>query len=118
MAVEAQQIRDTLENSGFTEQQAVGLTTVLSHLATKQDVAELRTEMHDLEGRLTAQMHALEGRLLERIHGIERQLHDMEGRLRSEFHQEMGRLRGEMWWRMTLLLLAQAGLIVSLIKLL
>jgi len=111
MAVEAQQIRDTLENSGFTEQQAVGLTTVLSHLATKQDVADLRTEMHQEIGALRAQMHDLEGRLLAK-------LHDMEGRLRGEFHQEMGRLRGEMWWRMTLLLLAQAGLIVSLIKLL
>lgn len=120
--MEAQEIRATLESNGFTEQQASALTLIFSQLATKQDIAALRTEFHQELGQLRSEMHELYGSLRSEMHelygSLRSEMHALEGRLRAEMHQEFSRLRGEIWWRMSLLLTAQAGLIVSLIKLL
>ena len=43
--MEAEQIRGTLRNAGFTDAQIEGLTAVLADLATKDDIRELRTEL-------------------------------------------------------------------------
>ena len=44
--MQAEEIRGTLRNAGFTEAQVEGLTAVLVDLANKNDIRDLRVELH------------------------------------------------------------------------
>ncbi|HSA82161.1 MAG TPA: hypothetical protein VLE23_15195 [Geminicoccaceae bacterium] len=71
--------------------------------AVRGEIGQLRTEMHEMEGRLRIEMQS-EG-----------------NKLRAELHKEIAALRGGMGnlaWKVAGLLVAQAAVIIALIRLL
>jgi hypothetical protein len=85
----------------------LGDMAAASDVATKQDlrieIGQLRTEVHEMEGRLRIEMQS-EG-----------------NKLRAELHKEIAALRGDMGnlaWKVAGLLVAQAAVIIALIRLL
>ena len=144
--MDAAWIKKELEAVDFPTSQANALALVLSHLATKDDLENVRQELagfrqhHDGElGRLRQDMGGELGGLrqhMDRELGGLRQHMDRElGGLRrhvdagfKEVYQEFGKVRqemgqmhqeiGQIWWKVAILMTLQAGLIVSLIKLL
>ena len=85
----------------------LGDMAAASDVATKQDlhteIGQLRTEMHEMEARLRLE--------------IQSQGHQ----LRAELHREIAAVRSDMGnlaWKVAGLLLAQAALIIALIRLL
>ncbi len=73
---------ETLQSAGFTEAQAKGQAQALAEvlregfgeLVTKGDMTSLRTELVQMEHRLTERMDAGDARLLERINASQTQL--------------------------------------------
>ena len=103
----------------------LGDMAAASDVATKQDlrieIGTLRTEMqHEIAavrgeiGQLRTEMHEMEARLRLEIQS--------EGnKLRTELHKEIAALRGDMGnlaWKVAGLLVAQAAVIIALIRLL
>jgi polyhydroxyalkanoate synthesis regulator phasin len=71
--------------------------------AVRGEIGQLRTEMHEMEARLRIEMQS-EG-----------------NKLRAELHREIAALRGDMGnlaWKVAGLLVAQAAVIIALIRLL
>jgi hypothetical protein len=103
----------------------LGDMAAASDVATKQDlrieIGTLRTEMqHEIAavrgeiGQLRTEMHEMEARLRLEIQS--------EGnKLRTELHREIAAVRGDMGnlaWKLAGLLVAQAAVIVALLRLL
>jgi len=86
--MDAASIRKELEAVDFTTGQANALALVLSRTATKDDLDRVRQEIAELRQHVDAGF--------------------------KEVYQEIGQI----WWKMAVLMTLQAGLIVSLIKLL
>jgi predicted nucleic acid-binding Zn-ribbon protein len=103
----------------------LGDMAAASDVATKQDlrieIGQLRTEMqHEIAavrgeiGQLRTEMHEMEGRL--RI-----EMQSEGNKLRAELHKEIAAVRGDMGnlaWKVAGLLVAQAAVIIALIRLL
>lgn len=96
-------IRDMLARSGFSTQQTDGLVMLLAQTATQQDISNLRQEVAGLRTELHQEIGVLRSELREEIGG-----------LRGELHREIGQI----WWKMGMLLIAQAGAIVALLRVL
>jgi hypothetical protein len=103
----------------------LGDMAAASDVATKQDlrieIGQLRTEMqHEIAavrgeiGQLRTEMHEMEARLRIEVQS--------EGnKLRAELHKEIATVRGDMGnlaWKVAGLLVAQAAVIIALIRLL
>jgi hypothetical protein len=103
----------------------LGDMAAVSDVATKQDlrieIGQLRTEMqHEIAavrgeiGQLRTEMHEMEARLRIEVQS--------EGnKLRAELHKEIATVRGDMGnlaWKVAGLLVAQAAVIIALIRLL
>jgi hypothetical protein len=118
----------------FTTGQANALALVLSHLATKDDLENVRQELagfrqhNDVElGGLRQHMDKELGRLRRHVDGELGGLRQHVDAGFKEVYQEFGKVRqemgqlhqeiGQIWWKMAVLMTLQAGLIVSLIKL-
>ena len=86
--MDAASIKKELEAVDFTTGQANALALVLSRTATKDDLDSVRQEIAELRQHVDAGF--------------------------KEVYQEIG----QFWWKMAVLMTLQAGLIVSLIKLL
>jgi hypothetical protein len=96
----------------------LGDMAAASDVATKQDlhteIGQLRTEMQHEIGQLRTEMHEMEARLRLEIQSQGHQL-------RAELHREIAAVRSDMGnlaWKVAGLLLAQAALIIALIRLL
>ena len=88
----------------------LGDMAAASNVATKQDIKDLRVEI----GQLRTEMHEIEARL--RI-----EMQSEGNKLRAELHKEIAALRGDMGnlaWKVAGLLVAQAAVIIALIRLL
>jgi len=85
-----------LEAAGFTREQAMGAAEALSDaisgdLATKTDIAEIRSEMAELRSdiaELRAELHT-------EITELRAELHTGVAELRAEFRTEIASVRGE-----------------------
>jgi predicted RNA-binding protein with PIN domain len=91
-----------LREANFTNEQAQAIVMVLSDLATQRQVDALSAEVQSLR----AELH-------QGIEGVRAELHQGIEGVRTELHREIGSL----WWKLSSVLVLQAGLIVSLIKL-
>ena len=133
--MDAAWIKKELEAVDFPTSQANALALVLSHLATKDDLENVRQELagfrqhHDGElGRLRQDMGGELGGLRQHMDrelgGLRRHVDAGFKEVYQEFgkvRQEMGQMHqeiGQIWWKVAILMTLQAGLIVSLIKLL
>jgi hypothetical protein len=88
----------------------LGDMAAASDVATKQDIKDLHIEI----GQLRTEMHEMEGRL--RI-----EMQSEGNKLRAELHREIAAVRGEVGslaWKVAGLLVAQAAVIIALIRLL
>jgi hypothetical protein len=109
--MDALEVVHGLEKAGFSRQQAEAITEAVekatlgpsARLATRDDVADLRTETESLRTELKAEIAALRAELKEEI-----------AALRAELHKEIGGLA----WKAAGLLLAQAAFIIAVLKLL
>ena len=132
--MDAAWIKKELEAVDFPTSQANALALVLSHLATKDDLENVRQELagfrqhHDGElGRLRQDMGGELGGLRQHMDrelgGLRRHVDAGFKEVYQEFgkvRQEMGQMHqeiGQIWWKVAILMTLQAGLIVSLIKL-
>ena len=100
--MDAAWIKKELEAVDFTTGQANALALVLSQIASKDDVDGVRREVDQLRHHVDAGF---------------KEVYQEFGKVR----QEMGQMHhqiGQIWWKMAVLMTLQAGLIVSLIKLL
>jgi hypothetical protein len=99
----------------------LGDMATASDVATKQDIKDLRSEIGQLRtetqheiGQLRTEMHEMETRLRIEVQS--------EGnKLRAELHREIAVLRSDMGnlaWKVAGLLVAQAAVIIALIRLL
>lgn len=99
----------------------LGDMAAASDVATKQDIkdlrieiGQLRTEMQHEIGQLRTEMHEMEARLRLEIQSE-------SNKLRAELHKEIATLRSDMGnlaWKVAGLLVAQAAVIIALIRLL
>jgi tetrahydromethanopterin S-methyltransferase subunit G len=99
--MDAAWIKKELEAVDFTTSQANALALVLSQMATKDDVDGVRQEVGELRQHVDAGF---------------KEVYQEFGKVRQEMgqmHQEIGQI----WWKVAILMTLQAGLIVSLIKL-
>ena len=121
--MDAAWIKKELEAVDFTTSQANALALVLSHLATKDDLENVRQELagfrqHNDEelGGLRQHMDRELGGLRQHVDAGFKEVYQEFGKVRQEMgqmHQEIGQI----WWKVAILMTLQAGLIVSLIKL-
>jgi hypothetical protein len=104
--MDAAWIKKELEAVDFTTSQANAMALVLSQMATKGDLDDLRKQIDsDLNG------------LRQHVDAGFKEVYQEFAKVRQEMgqvHQEIGQI----WWKMAVLMTLQAGLIVSLIKLL
>jgi hypothetical protein len=80
MAIDTLQVAKRLREAGFTEPQAEALTAAVqaategADLATKADIAELRSELRtgirEAERRLEAKIEAIKADILNRLFGL------------------------------------------------
>jgi hypothetical protein len=76
MAIDTLQMAKRLREAGFTEPQAEALTTAVqaategADLATKADIAELRTAIREAELRLEAKIETIKADILNRVFGL------------------------------------------------
>ena len=80
MAIDTLQVAKRLREAGFTEPQAEALTAAVqagtegADLATKKDIAKLRTELRtdirEAELRLEAKIEAIKADILNRVFGL------------------------------------------------
>ena len=76
MAIDTLQVAKRLREAGFTEPQAEALTAAVqaatqsADLATKADIAELRTAIREAELRLEAKIEAIKADILNRVFGL------------------------------------------------
>jgi chromosome segregation ATPase len=99
----------------------LGNMAAASDVATKQDIKDLRSEIGQLRtekqheiGTLRTEMHEMEARLRLEIQSE-------SNKLRAELHKEIAALRSDMdnlAWKVAGLLVAQAAVIIALIRLL
>jgi predicted RNA-binding protein with PIN domain len=102
-----------LREANFTNEQAQAIVMVLSDLATQRQVDALSAEVQSLRAELHQGIEGVRAELHQGIEGVRTELRqEIEG-VRTELHREIGSL----WWKLSSVLVLQAGLIVSLIKL-
>jgi hypothetical protein len=76
MAIDTLQVAKRLREAGFTEPQAEALIAAVqagtkgADLATKRDIAELRTAIREAELRLEAKIEAIKADILNRVFGL------------------------------------------------
>jgi uncharacterized protein involved in exopolysaccharide biosynthesis len=106
----------------------LGDMAAASDVATKQDIKDLRVEIGQLRTEMQHEIAAVRGeigQLRTEMHEMEARLHleiQSEGnKLRAELQREIAVLRGDMGnlaWKVAGLLVAQAAVIIALIRLL
>ena len=117
----------------------LGDMAAASDVATKQDIKDLRVEIGQLRTEMQHEFGALRGEMQHEIAAVRgeigqlrTEMHEMEGRLRievqsegnklrAELHKEIAAVRGDMGnlaWKVAGLLVAQAAVIIALIRLL
>jgi predicted nucleic acid-binding Zn-ribbon protein len=106
----------------------LGDMAVASDVATKQDIKDLRIEIGQLRTEMQHEIAAVRGEIGQ----LRTEMHEMEARLRiemqsegnklrAELHKEIAAVRGDMGnlaWKVAGLLVAQAAVIIALIRLL
>jgi chromosome segregation ATPase len=106
----------------------LGDMAAASDVATKQDIKDLRIEIGQLRTEMQHEIAAVRGEIGQ----LRTEMHEMEARLRiemqsegnklrAELHKEIAAVRGDMGnlaWKVAGLLVAQAALIIALIRLL
>ena len=106
----------------------LGDMAAASDVATKQDIKDLHSEI----GQLRTEMQHEIGTLRGEIGQLRTEMHEMEARLRIEMQSEGNKLRAELQreiagvrgdmgnlaWKVAGLLVAQAAVIIALIRLL
>jgi len=97
---------------------------IQSHLATKQDIADLKQEISDCRGELRLEITAVRNELKEDIANCRSELKLEIAAVRNELKQdiaavriEMHKMRSELIRWMGAFMVAQVGLIAGLIKL-
>ncbi len=111
MSAIVKEIYDAFRSAGVSDEQATAAARsipISDDLATKADVAALRTEITELR----AEMHS-------EITGLRAEMHSEIGGLRTELHTKIGSLRAEMKdleLRMTVKFYAALGAAVAAIK--
>jgi hypothetical protein len=76
MAIDTLKVAKRLREAGFTEPQAEAVVTAVQEgtggadLATKTDIAELRTEIREAELRLESKIEAIKADILNRVFGL------------------------------------------------
>jgi hypothetical protein len=110
--MQAEEIRGTLRNAGFTDAQVEGLTAVLMDLASKDDIRDLRVDLErsisGLRGELESGLTGLRGELHNAMSSFRGELYSQIGELRAELHREIS----GMWRKLALMLFAQTLTIV------
>jgi hypothetical protein len=122
-----------LEKAGFSRQQAEAISEAvekatldpLARLATRDDVADVRTETTSLRMELKAEIAALHAELKAEIAAVRTELKEEIAAVRTELKEEIAAVRAELHkeigglaWKAAGLLLAQAAFIIAVIKLL
>ena len=106
----------------------LGDMAAASDVATKQDIKDLRIEIGQLRTEMQHEIAAVRGEIGQ----LRTEMHEMEARLRieiqsegnklrAELHKEIAAVRGDMGnlaWKVAGLLVAQAAVIIALIRLL
>jgi predicted nucleic acid-binding Zn-ribbon protein len=106
----------------------LGDMAAASDVATKQDIKDLRIEIGQLRTEMQHEIAAVRGEIGQ----LRTEMHEMEARLRiemqsegnklrAELHKEIAAMRGDMGnlaWKVAGLLVAQAAVIIALIRLL
>jgi len=101
-------------------------------VATRQDIKDLHVEIDALRTEMQHEIGGLRTEMQHEIGTLRMEIQEVEARLRSEVHAEGNKLRAELHkeiaavrrdmgnlaWKMAGLLVAQAAVIVALIKLL
>jgi hypothetical protein len=121
--MDAAWIKKELEAVDFTTSQANALALVLSHLATKDDLENVRQELAGFRQHNDGELGGLRQHMDRELGGLRQHVDAGFKEVYQEFgkvRQEMGQMHqeiGQIWWKVAILMTLQAGLIVSLIKL-
>ena len=113
-----------LQKAGFTEQQAEvqvdALRTLIENdLATKQDIASLQKEIAELRKGAQESIESLRKEVKQNIELLSKETQLDQARITAELVKDIAEAKAEAWkWMIAGILLAQAGLVVTLMKLL
>ena len=115
-----------LQESGFSEQQAETMAGVLQdtqktsseHLATKWDIQDLQRDIKELEANTKRDLKELETNLRQDMREMEMKLHKEIDMVRKDIDVKLAELRADLLKWTVGMLLAQAAVIATLVKLL
>jgi len=115
-----------LQESGFSEQQAETMAGVLQdtqktsseHLATKWDIQDLQRDIKELEANTKRDLKELETNLRQDMREMEMKLHKEIDMVRKDIDVKLAELRADLLKWTVGMLLAQAVVIATLVKLL
>ena len=113
-----------LQKAGFTEQQTEvqvdALRTLIENdLATKQDIASLQKEIAELRKEAQESIESLRKEVKQDIELLSKETQLGRARITAELVKDIAEAKAEAWkWIIAGILLAQVGLVVTLMKLL
>ena len=113
-----------LQKAGFTEHQAEvqvnALRTLIENdLATKQDIASLQKEIAELRKEAQESIESLRKEVKQDIELLSKETQLGRARITAELVKDIAEAKAEAWkWIIAGILLAQVGLVVTLMKLL
>ena len=113
-----------LQKAAFTEQQAevqvdVLRTLIENDLATKQDIASLQKEIAELRKDAQESIESLRKEVKQNIELLSKETQLDQARITAELVKDIAEAKAEAWkWIIAGILLAQMGLVVTLMKLL
>ena len=113
-----------LQKSAITEQQAevqldVLRTLIENDLATKQDIASLQKEIAELRKEAQESIESLRKEVKQDIELLSKETQLGRARITAELVKDIAEAKAEAWkWIIAGILLAQVGLVVTLMKLL
>lgn len=103
--MERRKIESDLLNSGFPSMQSEALSYLFAEMATKQDLRELRTEMHGEFRAIRGEMHQMKAELREAIAESGRQTVEAFAAFQNKLFTYLLALIGTLTAIITLLLL-------------
>ncbi len=117
MSLIVSEVYDALIEAGTSEAKAkaaAGAIPLAEHLATRDDIGAVRTEMADLKAELKEEMAALKAELKEEMADLRTEMADLKAELKADISGLEARLYRQLW----IMAAGIVGLTVTLVKLL